>query len=199
MQTARSWDFFSTEHLTHKVLPLAVTKKNTRRPLSLSSSSTVWKLPKTVFLSEKDPNFLLNLQKNKTMIVTDTLYSIFTNRCTRCHQGKIFSEKNPYIFSKMFNMHKNCSHCGLKFEKEPDFFYGAMYASYALTSGWFIIWFLIQTYFLQWDVFVFIFFFLTFILLLSPMNLRWSRILWLSLFFPFDKDYKTGKKNPSEK
>jgi hypothetical protein len=29
-------------------------------------------------------------------------------------------------------MHDNCSHCGLKYQIEPSFFYGAMYVSYGL-------------------------------------------------------------------
>ena len=38
------------------------------------------------------------------------------------------------FFNKGLN-HKNCSHCNLKYEIEPGFFYGAMYVSYALAIG----------------------------------------------------------------
>jgi hypothetical protein len=29
-------------------------------------------------------------------------------------------------------MKENCSHCGLRYQIEPSFFYGAMYVSYGL-------------------------------------------------------------------
>ncbi len=76
-----------------------------------------------------------------------------------------------------------CSHCGLKFELEPGFFYGAMYVSYAFSVAIFI-------------TTVFILFFLagdpslmTYILsvvgasfILYPLNLRYSRVLFLHVF-----------------
>ncbi|MES2799979.1 MAG: DUF983 domain-containing protein [Bacteroidota bacterium] len=128
------------------------------------------------------------------MVVTDTLYSVFTNKCTRCHEGEIFTEKNPYQLRKMFSMHQHCEHCNLKYEREPSFFTGAMYVSYGLTSGWFIICFVLQTYLLQWNIYLFLGVFLTFIIAIAPLNLRWSRIFWLSFFFPFDKTLQVAKK-----
>lgn len=37
-------------------------------------------------------------------------------------------------------MQNRCSHSDLKYQKEPSFFYGAMYGTYALTSGWLMLW-----------------------------------------------------------
>ena len=51
-------------------------------------------------------------------------------RCPRCHCGSIFSGQ---MYSLKFQkMNETCSHCKLKFEVEPGYFYAAMYVSYAL-------------------------------------------------------------------
>ncbi len=48
-------------------------------------------------------------------------------KCPRCHEGDIFESKNPFAWGKMTTMHTNCPNCNLKYEREPGFFYGAMY------------------------------------------------------------------------
>jgi uncharacterized protein (DUF983 family) len=117
------------------------------------------------------------------------------NKCPRCHQGDVFTEKNPYNLTKVFSMHETCGHCGLKYEKEPSFFYGAMYVSYALTSGWFTIWFLLYNYVIEIDTLTFAFAMVGSIILLSPLTIRWSRLIWMNFFFKFNKDYKSDNIN----
>ena len=51
--------------------------------------------------------------------------SIIGLRCPVCREGKVFS-----IF--FLKMHSNCPVCGLKFEREPGYFLGAMYFSYGM-------------------------------------------------------------------
>ena len=46
-------------------------------------------------------------------------------RCPRCGVGR--------LYEKPFKMYGNCSHCGLKFEREQGYFIGAMYINYAAT------------------------------------------------------------------
>ncbi|MCI4443826.1 MAG: DUF983 domain-containing protein, partial [Lentimicrobium sp.] len=60
------------------------------------------------------------------------LNSILTGTCPRCQNESMYLDKNPLHFSKILKMHENCSHCGLKYQIEPSFFYGAMYVSYGL-------------------------------------------------------------------
>jgi hypothetical protein len=43
----------------------------------------------------------------------------------------MYLDKNPLHLNKILKMHDNC-HCGLKYQIEPSFFYGAMYVSYGL-------------------------------------------------------------------
>ncbi|MCB0410559.1 MAG: hypothetical protein KDD29_10095 [Flavobacteriales bacterium] len=75
----------------------------------------------------------------------------------------------------------------MKYEKEPSFFYGAMYVSYALTSGWFIFWYIIYSYFIEMDTIIFVSLLVLSIILLSPLTIRWSRLVWLNFFYKYDK------------
>lgn len=128
------------------------------------------------------------------MKLANITYSTVTNKCSRCHQGQVFKEANPYILGKMFSLHEKCSNCALKYEREPSFFYGAMYVSYALTSGWFIIWYLIYlSFFSSFDTLAFALIVSVSIILLSPLTLRISRLLWLNFFYGFNKKFQQQK------
>jgi uncharacterized protein (DUF983 family) len=123
------------------------------------------------------------------MLILNILYSMIMNKCSRCHQGDVFVSKNPYNFSKMFEVHKTCSHCNLKYEKEPSFFYGALYVSYAISSGWFMIWYALENTVLNWETLNFALFITGFIIVVSPLTLRWSRLIWLNFFYKYKKEY----------
>lgn len=123
------------------------------------------------------------------MKILNILYSTLFNKCSRCHRGEVFKYKNPYRLDSMFAMHETCSHCGLKYEKEPSFFYGAMYASYALTAGWFIVWFFIDKFFLHLDTLTFAIGITISIVVLSPLSLRLSRLLWLNFFSGYKREF----------
>jgi hypothetical protein len=90
----------------------------------------------------------------------------------------------------MFNLHKTCSHCHLEYESEPSFFYGALYVSYGISSGWFMIWYFLEYKVLNWNTLNFALFVMGFIVLVAPLTLRWSRLIWLNFFYKFRKDYK---------
>ena len=47
-------------------------------------------------------------------------------RCPRCGDGA--------LFSGWFAMHESCPSCGLRFEREPGYFVGAIYVNYAVTA-----------------------------------------------------------------
>ncbi|MEK6478859.1 DUF983 domain-containing protein [Catalinimonas sp. 4WD22] len=78
---------------------------------------------------------------------------------------------------------KTCPHCQLIFEREPGFFFGAMYVSYALTMG-----VLLATAFVLYNVFgdpdlwVYIVTVPLIVLLLLPVIFRYSRTLYLHGF-----------------
>ncbi|MCX8081272.1 MAG: DUF983 domain-containing protein [Bacteroidia bacterium] len=116
------------------------------------------------------------------MRIADIIYSTLLNRCPRCHKGSVFKCSNPYRLKRLFEMNETCSHCGQKFEPETNFYYGAMYVSYALTSGWFIVWFVLNLIYLNWEPWKLLLVIIGGIVLLSPVTLRWSRLLWLNFF-----------------
>lgn len=52
------------------------------------------------------------------------LAAVAAGRCPRCRHGR--------IFRRLLAMHAACPMCGLRFEREPGYFTGAMYVSYVL-------------------------------------------------------------------
>lgn len=61
------------------------------------------------------------------------LNSILTGKCPQCHKESMYQSKNLYNPAKIIKMNETCSHCGLKYEIEPSFFYGAMYVNYGVS------------------------------------------------------------------
>lgn len=123
------------------------------------------------------------------MIIPEITYSTVANKCPRCHQGKVFENNNPYNFSDGLKMKVNCSECNLKYEREPGFFYGALYVSYALMSGLFIIWFVSDLIWLHLDAITLTTLVVSSMLILFPVAFRWARTIWLNFFFRYDANY----------
>jgi len=69
----------------------------------------------------------------------DIFYSTLSNKCPHCHQFNVFITNNAFDLKRFGKMNKSCACFGLKYEKEPGYFYSAMYVSYALMVGWFVI------------------------------------------------------------
>jgi len=53
--------------------------------------------------------------------------SLLRQRCPRCGEGRIF--RLP-VYRGPLAMFERCSVCGLRYEREPGYFLGAMYVSY---------------------------------------------------------------------
>lgn len=116
------------------------------------------------------------------------LYSILHFRCPRCQQGEVFQEPNPYVISRMFKMHETCSHCGLRYELEPSFFYGSMYVSYAYSVAFFVATYVIMSLIYDpgiWDVVIAL---AVILVLLTPLIFRLARITWLNFFVKYNPD-----------
>ncbi|MCS6820728.1 MAG: DUF983 domain-containing protein [Microscillaceae bacterium] len=110
------------------------------------------------------------------------LEAMLQARCPQCRKGKMFKH-NPYNIAYMAAMYENCSQCGLHYEREPGFFYGGMYISYAFSVAIFLT-FGLGTYILLKDppVWVYITIVMSASLLLFPLSFRYSRVLMLYLF-----------------
>ncbi len=110
------------------------------------------------------------------------LYSIVTGKCPRCHEDRMYVNRNPYAISDTMTMHDHCRHCGLKYKMEPNFFFGAMFVSYALAVLAGIITFLITWYVFRTgliNAFIAIF---VILILLMPVIVRLSRNIYINIF-----------------
>lgn len=131
------------------------------------------------------------------MAKTSKLAAIVKAQCPKCRRGKIFSG-SLYGFNFQKTNDK-CSHCGMRFEIEPGYFYGAMYVSYVFVVGEMLIIGLL-TYLITGNdklPWLYITSILVSILLLTPLNYRYSKVFLLHLLTPKIKyypDYDTDDK-----
>jgi len=108
--------------------------------------------------------------------------SILTSQCPSCKKAPIFKPSNGGILQipKMF---ERCSSCNYKFERETGFFFGAMFVSYALAAAEMISIFIIFWYFFGWTPLMVFVLVAIMAALLSTFNFRWSRTIWIYLFY----------------
>jgi uncharacterized protein (DUF983 family) len=123
------------------------------------------------------------------MLKGTKLYSIFNNKCPKCHQGDFFVTKSPYKID-FIKMHDKCSHCGEKFNKEVGFFYGAMYVSYGVNIGLGIGLFILMVLLLKTGLLTYLFSFLGLVIILFPWVMRVSRLIYINIFVKFDPSKK---------
>jgi hypothetical protein len=122
------------------------------------------------------------MAKNDSILTPDRpmISSIIGLRCPVCREGKVFSN----IFLKM---HSNCPVCGLKFEREPGYFLGAMYFSYGMAIPPLTL----MTIFQRWIspersmITCILVATLIFLPMVVPI-VRYSRVMWLHLDRFFD-------------
>ena len=72
---------------------------------------------------------------------------------------------------------------------EPSFFYGAMYVNYGITVGFSILVFLISKLIFDGSLLQSFSTIIVSLILLTPVNLRLSRIIWIHLFVAYEKKY----------
>jgi len=118
------------------------------------------------------------------------LNSILTGSCPRCQNESMYLDKNPLHFSKILKMNENCSHCGLKYQMEPSFFYGAMYVSYALNVALSVAAFVISYLIIHSSLKVAFISIIISNIVLFPFVLRWSRNIYINLFVSYNPDSK---------
>jgi hypothetical protein len=128
------------------------------------------------------------------MKIPEIISSTVANKCALCHKGKVFESNNPFSFKSGLTMKDSCSECDLKYEREPGFFYGALYVSYALMSGIFIVWFVADLLWIHMDAVTLAITVASSMLVLFPVVFRSSRIIWLNFFIQFDKKYSNKNK-----
>ena len=118
------------------------------------------------------------------------LYSILTGTCPKCQNESMYLDKNPLHFNKILKMHDTCSHCGLKYQIEPSFFYGAMYVSYGLNVAVGIAAFIISFLIFSSSLKVAFISIIATLIILFPFVLRWSRNIYINMFVSYEPKIK---------
>ncbi len=119
------------------------------------------------------------------MLKGTKLYSILFNKCPRCHEGDFFETRSAYNLKKFDKMHKQCSHCGEDFEREPGFYFGAMYISYALYVALIITSFVGFVVILDGDEIRLLYFLIPTLVLVMPLFFRLGRRVWINIFVKY--------------
>ena len=115
------------------------------------------------------------------------LYSIFKSKCPRCHEGEFFKYGVSFNPKKITTLHDNCPKCNLKYMMEPSFFFGAMYINYGIAVALFVAIFIIAKVLIGLSILKSFILIIILSLLLTPINLRLSRIIWINIFVSYDK------------
>ncbi len=118
------------------------------------------------------------------------LNSILTGSCPKCQNENMYTDKNPYHLGHVLNMNESCSHCGLKYQIEPSFFYGAMYVSYALNVAIGVAAFIISYVFIGTSLKTAFIAIVATLAILFPLVLRWSRNIYINMFVSYDPNFK---------
>ncbi|MCC7364205.1 MAG: hypothetical protein IT303_07505 [Dehalococcoidia bacterium] len=110
------------------------------------------------------------------------LAGIIRQRCPRCRKGP--------IFRGLMTTRERCTVCGLVYQREYGYFYGAMYASYAFglvtTAYW------IPMLVLGVNPVLVVLIPTVHLILQIPMTFRYSRVIWLYLDHRFDPEAMPG-------
>lgn len=111
-------------------------------------------------------------------------------QCPKCRRGNMFATK-MYGFTSQ-KMNEKCPHCNYTFEREPGYFYVAMFISYAFNVAEMVT-FAVATFVLtgSHNPWIYCAILLGVSFVLSPFNFRYSRVVllyWLTPGLHFDPD-----------
>ncbi len=120
------------------------------------------------------------------------LISMLKKKCPNCHIGDLYTNKTIFPLNKMMDMPERCPHCGQKYELETGFWFGTGYISYGLSVGIVIILaILFQLFYgFSWrdnSVFIFLGIMVFTLLLMQPILMRISRVLYIYIFVKYGK------------
>ena len=107
--------------------------------------------------------------------------AILSAKCPNCREGDLF-EGSKMSFKNLTSINHNCPVCNANLNPEPDFYYGAMYISYAFSVA------LVITALVALNVLIKkpeLWMYLTAVvvgnIVLLPLMLRYSKVLYLYL------------------
>jgi len=133
------------------------------------------------------------------MLKGTKLFSIFTNKCPKCQTGAFFKTNNPYNLKKFDKLNERCAYCDESFTREPGFYIGSMYVSYALSVALMVVFFVAFVLILDWDMnYVLAGLVISYIILI-PVMFRTARLIWINIFVKYDPEKAiTAKKIKQE-
>ncbi|MCH7414226.1 DUF983 domain-containing protein [Belliella sp. R4-6] len=112
--------------------------------------------------------------KRKSLIT-----AMINGNCPRCREGSIFPT-SIVSYRKLSDVHQKCPTCNAVLTPEPDFFYGAMYISYAFSVALVVNVLIILNYFFNDpEVWVYVSTVMIANIVLIPIMLRYSKVLYL--------------------
>ncbi len=103
--------------------------------------------------------------------------------CPRCREGRIF--RVP-LWRGFLAMYERCPSCGLKFEREPGYFLGALYFSYLMSIPPGLLLVLLLWRITGWSFDMVMLGAFVGYLPMVPAVTRWARVFWLYLDWHFD-------------
>ena len=107
------------------------------------------------------------------------LAAVMRLRCPRCLEGR--------VFSRFLTMRDSCPVCGHVFEREPGYFVGAMYVSYALAIPLYLLFVALLRPFLRgFSDLAGLAAGLPLVCLCAPFLFRYSRVIWMHFDWFFD-------------
>ncbi|HLP21558.1 MAG TPA: DUF983 domain-containing protein [Chitinophagales bacterium] len=127
----------------------------------------------------------------------DKLYSIVGMKCPRCHEGKLW--RSPLYKLKFYDMYETCPVCGLKYEQEPGFWYGAMYMGYIFSTGALLIVMLVTMLVLEWELNHVLTAVGITALIGFTFNTRLSRSAWLNIMVSYNPNWKAQNEARAKK
>lgn len=125
------------------------------------------------------------------------LQSVIKNKCPRCHKGEFWAHRNPYynLLINKARIYESCGHCGLKYERETGYWYGAMYVGYGLSIAAFVTaWVATAVLYPEhWPLYIQVLSIIAFATALIPINFYLSRLVWINLFTKYEPELANGE------
>lgn len=144
-------------------------------------------------IHQRQPNHsgkrcVITLLEKTYMKPISKLQAIIQCKCPRCRRGNIFSGGVYKLSLKGQHTNEYCPICHLRFEREPGFFYVSMFISYAMNVAEMIITgaliYIAGLPLLYENLWWYVGILLLIVLLMAPINYRYSRVILLHWLTP---------------
>lgn len=122
--------------------------------------------------------------------------SMWNYKCPKCHKGDLY--KKPFSFSNPLDMHPKCTNCGLDYNPEPGFYFGALIISYGISSWMLLLPALLMVFKFDWSVNQAMLLAIALGAITYFKVLRGSRSLYLHLTMRYDKSARNSDNSSSK-